>query len=223
MFVDHSARESVSMLIGDALLAAQMRPPAPPHGRARAARQRASRDRPHGLYPCAAEDSAVAIVCRDDAQWAALVAVAGLPLGADPRFATGLSRWKRRTALDAALGAWTQTQAAEALAARLQAAGVAASVSRSGRELYGLAAVPGPRRSRDRRRRRSGRRLVVPPPWRMSRTPASIPGPAPRSAPTTTAPCGSCWATTPRASPRWRRAAPWSDSRERSLRESLPE
>ncbi|MDE2639988.1 MAG: CoA transferase, partial [Chloroflexota bacterium] len=30
MFIDHSARESVAMLIGDALLAAQMRPPADP-------------------------------------------------------------------------------------------------------------------------------------------------------------------------------------------------
>ena len=179
MFVDHSARESISMLIGDALLAAQIRPPANPTDEPERLGNGHRALAPHGLYRCAAEGSAVAIVCRDDAQWEALLALSELPLGADPRFATGLSRWKHRTALDAAIGAWTSTQEAEPLAARLQAAGVAASVSRSGRELYDwpqFRARGGPVAVEPEG---SDRRLVVPPPWRMSRTPASIPGPAP--------------------------------------------
>ncbi len=184
MFIDHSARESISMLIGDALLAAQMRPPARPTDEPERLGNGHRARAPHGLYRCAGEGAAVAIVCRDDAQWEALLAVAAAcgsdsALAADPRFATGLSRWKHRAALDAAIEAWTSTQAAEPLAARLQAAGVPASVGRDGRALYDWPHF----------RARGGpvavdaddcdRRLVVPPPWRMSRTPASIPGPAP--------------------------------------------
>ncbi|MXY78210.1 MAG: CoA transferase [Chloroflexi bacterium] len=179
VFIDHSARESVAMLIGDALLAAQMRPPADPTDEPERLGNGHRAFAPHGLYPCAGDDAAVAIVCRDDAAWAALLAISGLPLGDDPRFATGLSRWKHRADLDAALGAWTRTQEAAPLAARLREAGVPASVSRSGADLYDwpqFRARGGPVAVEAEE---AGRRLIVPPPWRMSRTPAAIPGPAP--------------------------------------------
>ena len=179
MFVDHSAREAVSILIGEAFLAAQMRPPASASDEPERLANGHQALAPYGLYPCAGEESFVAIGCRSDADWEALLAVSGLALGADPRFATGLSRWKHRAELDATLGEWTRLQDAEALASRLLQAGIPASASRDGVALYesaqfrargGPVAVDPPE---------SDRRLVVPPPWRLSRTPASIPGPPP--------------------------------------------
>ena len=179
MWVDHSACESVSMLIGDALLAAQMRPPASATDEPERFGNGHRAFAPHGLYVCAGDESGVAIACRSDADWEALLGVSGLALGEDPRFATGLLRWKHREALDAAIGEWTATQDAEVLAGRLQEAGVAASVSRDATALYewehfqargGPVAIDPPEWER---------RLIVPPPWHFSRTPASIPGPSP--------------------------------------------
>ena len=214
MFVDHSARESVSMLIGDALLAAQIRPPANPTDEPERLGNGHRALAPHGLYRCAGESAAVAIVCRDDAQWAALLALSGLPLGADPRFATGLSRWKHRTALDAAIGAWTATQEAEPLAARLQAVGVPASVGRNADESpVRLATVPGPRRpgrgGAGGLRPAAGRAAAVAHVAHAGVDPGARPLARRRQPPR---PCRNCWATTPPASPRWRRVAPWSDA-----------
>lgn len=180
MFVDHSAREAISILIGESFLAAQMRPPASPSDEPQRLANGHQALAPYGLYRCAGGDDAfVAIGCRSDADWDALLAVSGLPLATDPRFATGLSRWKHRADLDAALAAWTRDQDAETLAARLLQAGIPASATRDGFAVYDSAQF----------RARGGpvavdppaweRRLVVPPPWRLSRTPASIPGPAP--------------------------------------------
>lgn len=179
LWVDHSARESISLLIGDALLAAQMRPPAAPTDEpARWGNGHRARA-PHGIYACTGEESYIAIACRNDADWEGLLGVSQLGLGSDARFATGLSRWKHREALDGLLSEWTATQDAEVLSRALLAAGVPASVTRDGTALYEW----------DHFRARGGpvaidppewdRRLIVPPPWRLSRTPASIPGPSP--------------------------------------------
>ncbi|WP_217709558.1 CoA transferase [Amycolatopsis sp. Hca4] len=76
------------------------------------------RSTPHGVYPAAGDDRWVAIAPQDETQWAALRTLAGLP----PEETD-------------ALAAWTRPQDAEALAARLQAAGVAAAVVATGRDL----------------------------------------------------------------------------------------
>ncbi|WP_166641491.1 CoA transferase [Amycolatopsis sp. SID8362] len=72
---------------------------------------------PHGVYPAAGDDRWVAITAQNEAQRAALRNLAGLSED------------------DAALAAWTRTQDAGELAARLQAAGVAAAVVATGRDL----------------------------------------------------------------------------------------
>lgn len=185
LFVDHSAREATSILIGEEFLAAQMHPPAAltdaPERLGNGHRAFA----PHGLYACAAESDhgdagRIAISCRHDADWQALLAVWGTEApSTDARFATGLSRWKNREALDEAVAAWTATHSAADLAGRLGAAGVPATVSRDARAVYVW----------DQFRARGGpvpvrppggeERELVPPPWHLSRTPARIPAPAP--------------------------------------------
>ncbi|WP_409463715.1 CoA transferase [Amycolatopsis sp. GA6-003] len=85
---------------------------------------------PHGVYPAAGKDRWIAITAQDEAQWAALRDLAGLPGDGD------LAR--RRAAedeIDAALAAWTRGQDAAGLAAELQAAGIAAALVATGRDL----------------------------------------------------------------------------------------
>ncbi|SFW78577.1 CaiB/BaiF CoA-transferase family protein [Amycolatopsis australiensis] len=82
---------------------------------------------PHGVYPAAGADRWVAITARDDSQWAALRDLTGLPSYEDRR--------RAEDEIDAALAAWTREQDAGELADRLQAAGVAAAVVATGRDL----------------------------------------------------------------------------------------
>ncbi|HWL45229.1 MAG TPA: CoA transferase [Ilumatobacter sp.] len=84
---------------------------------------------PHGIYPCAGTDRWIAIACFDDAQWAALGAVAGRPAwSAEPAWATLAGRVADQDRLDRAVTGWTATQDRYELMHRLQAAGVAAGV-----------------------------------------------------------------------------------------------
>ena len=83
---------------------------------------------PHGVYRAAGEDAWVAIVVRDDAEWAALVGVGGgeEPRLREPRFESIAGRLEQQDALDDAIEAWTRRHAPMALTERLQGAGVAA-------------------------------------------------------------------------------------------------
>ena len=63
---------------------------------------------PHNVYRCMGEDRWVAIACRDDQDWAALVGVMGNPDWAkDARFTDMASRHTNRDALDQLIGEWT--------------------------------------------------------------------------------------------------------------------
>jgi crotonobetainyl-CoA:carnitine CoA-transferase CaiB-like acyl-CoA transferase len=81
---------------------------------------------PHGVYPAAGEDRWVAISAMDEAALTRLAQLLGLPAPAGLDVPAGL---------DEALAAWTSGQDADAVAARLQAAGIAASVVATGRDL----------------------------------------------------------------------------------------
>lgn len=82
---------------------------------------------PHGIYPAAGDDRWVAIAVRDDAWWRALCEVMEKPdLAADPRFATHAARVVNQDALDAAVAQWTANLDRYDVAARCQAAGIAA-------------------------------------------------------------------------------------------------
>ena len=84
---------------------------------------------PHGVYPCLGEDRWLAIACFTEAEWRALIDVAGQPAWAsEGRFSDLAGRLAHQEALDVLLGAWTQGQDAYKAMDRLQQAGVPAGV-----------------------------------------------------------------------------------------------
>ncbi|MFM5932313.1 MAG: CaiB/BaiF CoA transferase family protein [Novosphingobium sp.] len=104
--VDVAAREVASALCGEALLLAAA------GGAPRRMGNAAPGLEPHGVFPALGQDRWISIAVRSDAERAALRGVIG---------SEDLS--------DAAIAAWTCTQDANAAAARLQAAGIAAHAS----------------------------------------------------------------------------------------------
>lgn len=102
--VDVAAREVASMLCGDALLLAAA------GGAPRRMGNRAHGLEPHGVYSCQGEERWLSIAVRTDAERAALRDIVG-----------GLS--------DAEIAAWSASRDANAAAAQLQAAGIAAHAS----------------------------------------------------------------------------------------------
>jgi len=77
---------------------------------------------PHGIYPAAGDDQWVAIVCRDDRDFASLsAAMDRAELASDHRYARAAERLKRSKELDELVGSWTRTLAPGAVEAKLQA------------------------------------------------------------------------------------------------------
>ena len=82
---------------------------------------------PNGVFPTCGEDEWIAISCRDDTEWRALVAAMGRPswATADTLTETG-GRALSEDHIEEQLAAWTATQDRYELFHRLQAAGVTA-------------------------------------------------------------------------------------------------
>jgi benzylsuccinate CoA-transferase BbsF subunit len=79
---------------------------------------------PHGIYPCRDEDSWVAVACRHDADWAALVDVIGEPWAKDAALATLVGRIDREDHLDAELAGWTAARSRDEIVDAVRAVGV---------------------------------------------------------------------------------------------------
>lgn len=118
--VDVSAREVASSLLGEALLLAAA------GGEPRRMGNDHPRMAPHGVYPALGEDQWLSIAVASDAEWQALARIIGLD---DPRFALEAARHELRRELDPLVARWTATLPADAAAAQLQAAGIAAHAS----------------------------------------------------------------------------------------------
>jgi benzylsuccinate CoA-transferase BbsF subunit len=123
--VDYSQQEAVMQMVGPAFMDYELnRRVAGPLGN----RHPLAAAAPHGVFPCAGEDRWISIAVSDDEAWRGLVRAMEAPAWAA---APGLdTREGRLAALDAiheALGAWTRGFDDRALAARLQAQGVAAA------------------------------------------------------------------------------------------------
>jgi crotonobetainyl-CoA:carnitine CoA-transferase CaiB-like acyl-CoA transferase len=123
--------EAVVNVLGDLLAAESLAPgsvvPLGSHSEAGA---------PWGLYPCAGEEQWVAITCRDDADWAALVEVMRAPPWAvAPELADVEGRRARADEIDAAIGAWTAGRARDEVARDCQARGVPAAPMLTGAEM----------------------------------------------------------------------------------------
>ena len=93
---------------------------------------------PHSAFPAAGDDEWIAIACFDDQQWMSLCQVLERRdwLG-DERFFTSKGRVEHRALLEDMLGEVTRHHAREALAHRLQEAGVPAAPVCNGRDLHG--------------------------------------------------------------------------------------
>ncbi|HLZ71460.1 MAG TPA: CoA transferase [Dehalococcoidia bacterium] len=130
-FIDMSQWEAAMPLIAEGLLSYQMTGEQPPRMESRDAFEA-----PQGVYPCAGEDRWLALACWSDGEWQALVrAIGRADLAADATLASRAGRKAHEDAIDAAIGAWTREREAEQAAAALRAAGIAAQVVQTPKDL----------------------------------------------------------------------------------------
>jgi crotonobetainyl-CoA:carnitine CoA-transferase CaiB-like acyl-CoA transferase len=168
-FVDVSAVETLSSMIGDCLLEQDLTGKhVAPEG------NRHPDMSPHNCYPCSGGDW-ISVAVADDGQWRALCDVLGAgALADDVRYAGLPERLKHTDALDLDLARFTKSHDAGQLAQRLRSAGVPSSKSATSldvisdqllwdRELYRFVSD-----------HREGQRPILAAPWRMSAAPADI-------------------------------------------------
>ena len=138
---------------------------------------------PQGCYPCLGEDQWCVISVRDDEGWVALCRVMGRPeLAKDPRFATCLDRIKWHDEIDAIIAGWTSRTGKFEVMERLQAVGVPAGPVFDSRDanLSPHYSARGFMETVDFPENRGiGKRVIMGRPWRLSKTPLTISGPAP--------------------------------------------
>ncbi|MGO9153786.1 CoA transferase [Mycobacterium sp.] len=168
-FVDVSAVETLSTMIGDCLLEQSLT------GKRLGPSGNNHPDMcPHGCYPCA-DGSWITVAVSDDSEWQRLCDVLNAStLFADPRYVTVGERHNQAAALDADLAALTRNHDAEQLAHRLRAAGVPATKSATSVD------VIGDQRLWDRELYRfvtdhhEGQRPILGASWRMAHAPTHI-------------------------------------------------
>ena len=91
---------------------------------------------PHNCYRCAGEDEWVTIACGAEEEWQALCQAISQPqLAADARFRSASARKAHEEDLDQILSAWTASRDKWEVVRTLQAVGVAAFPSMSGKDL----------------------------------------------------------------------------------------
>jgi len=139
---------------------------------------------PQGCYRCAGEDAWCALSVRDDADWVALCSVIGRPeLAADGRYAAEPARRANHDEIDALITQWTQGVSKIEAMERLQAAGVPAGAVLDGRDLHFDAQLKArgflEMLSFPRQRQMGSRRPIIGRPWKFSRLPLGVRGPAP--------------------------------------------
>ena len=138
---------------------------------------------PQGAYPAAGHDQWLALSVADSDQWQTLCRLMARPdLAQDAALTTLAGRQQRHDEIDAAISQWTQPHDKYALMHDLQAHGIAAGPVLSGKEVH----FDPHYRSRNFLERVEyppergiGARFLMGRPYRMSKTPLSIRGPAP--------------------------------------------
>ena len=128
-FADLAAREVAAMLVGESIVQTLADGDAPRLGSGH------EQWAPHGIYPASGEDAWIALAIRSDEEWLRFVELSGHQSLDRPQYVTAGRRRANRAAIDLALRNWTANQDAHELAARLQAAGIAAEVSMTGEQL----------------------------------------------------------------------------------------
>jgi benzylsuccinate CoA-transferase BbsF subunit len=122
-WVDLSCSEAAIALNGPTLLDVtvndrKLRGPGQPNSNRSSSPEMA----PHGIYPCQADDSWVAIACRHDDDWRALATVLDEPWADPQRSLT--DRIADQDDLDARLGEWTGRRPRDEAVAAIRAVGV---------------------------------------------------------------------------------------------------
>lgn len=162
-FIDLSAVETMTSLVGDSLFAYSVTGEVPqPDGNFHPEMC------PHGAYPCA-NGEWISIAVADDAEWQALCRVLNATaLANDPRFATLKRRLANRHALDRAIGERASGETAADLADRLRQAGVPAFRSQSSIDLCSDDHLWARESFRMVTDHRNGSRPIIGPSWRMT-------------------------------------------------------
>ena len=168
-FVDVSAVETLSSMIGDCLLEQELTgKQLVPEG------NRHPDMSPHNCYPCSGGDW-ISIAVADDVQWRALCDVLGAgALVDDARYAAMPGRLEHTDALDRDLAEFTKNHDAGQLAQRLRSAGVPSSKSATTLDVIGDQLLWDRELYRFVSDHREGQRPIVAAPWRMSVAPAQI-------------------------------------------------
>jgi crotonobetainyl-CoA:carnitine CoA-transferase CaiB-like acyl-CoA transferase len=164
-FIDVSAVETMSSLVGDSLFAYALTgviPQADGNSHADMA--------PHGVHPCA-DGEWLSIAVANDDEWRALAEVLDLDAAS---FAALETRLAERRPLDARIAAKTRARNASALAETLRARGVAAFRSQSSLDLVGDDLLWSRGAFRQVTDALGRGRAVIGPSWRMSPDDATI-------------------------------------------------
>ena len=168
-FIDLSAVETLSMMVGDSLFAYGLTGELP-HATGNTHADMA----PHGCYPCA-NGQWISLAIADDREWRAFcTTIDAQALAADPRFADAAARIANRGALDATIAQRSPEWDAEAMAQALLLTGVPAFRSQSSLDLIcseALWALGAYRMVSDAK---GEARPVIGPGWRMTPDEASI-------------------------------------------------
>ncbi|HUD28930.1 MAG TPA: CaiB/BaiF CoA-transferase family protein [Novosphingobium sp.] len=168
-FIDLSAVETMTSLVGDSLFASSVTGEVP-----EADGNFHPELCPHGAYPCA-DDAWASIAVANEREWQALCGVLEAPsLAVDPRFATLADRLAERLALDAELAALTRLHDAAGLAEKLRNAGVPAHKSMSSLDLCTDAFLWARDAYRMVSDHRNGTRPIIGPSWRITPDPALV-------------------------------------------------
>jgi crotonobetainyl-CoA:carnitine CoA-transferase CaiB-like acyl-CoA transferase len=167
-FVDVSAVETLSSMIGDCLLEQSLT------GKRLGPNGNIHPDlSPHGCYPCS-DGAWIAVAVANDAEWQRLCDVLDAAALDDPRYTTMSRRHDNSDALDTDLARLTQIHDADDLAYRLRVAGIAASKSATSVDVIGDQHLWGRELYRFVSDHREGQRPILGPSWRMTRNPVRI-------------------------------------------------
>lgn len=135
---------------------------------------------PHGAFPAAGDYAWVALAVANDAEFARLSTVIGLPeLAADERFATLTARQANEDELERVIAGWTSARPRDEAVAALVAAGVTAAAVRTMDEVAASAHLGDRGFFVTLDHPEVGRRPVAGPPWHPTRSPMRPTRPAP--------------------------------------------
>jgi benzylsuccinate CoA-transferase BbsF subunit len=130
---------------------------------------------PHGVFPCAGDDSWVAIAVESDEQWQGLVEALGRPDWAqDPALSTAAGRLACNEGLEAPLAEWTLCRGQEEVETLLQAHGVPVYRSATAEDLHGDPQLAAREHFIQVQHAELGAVMVEAPRSRLSATPARV-------------------------------------------------